>query len=128
MKSKIMAVTWMFLLLATVAYSQDVVQETSNAFRTGDTAKLVQVMSDKLQIILNGQQQQLAKDAAGKKLSDFFSRNKPASFSVIHQSQKGTSGYMIGQLKTQSGDFRVHCLIASNANKNKITQIRIEKL
>ena len=46
MKSKIMAVTWMFLLLATVAYSQDVVQETSNAFRTGDTAKLVQVMSD----------------------------------------------------------------------------------
>ena len=118
MKSKIMAVTWMFLLLATVAYSQDVVQETSNAFRTGDTAKLVQVMSDKVQIILDGQQQQLTKDAAGKKLSDFF----------IHQSQKGTSGYMIGQLKTQSGDFRVHCLIASNANKNKITQIRIEKL
>ena len=128
MKSKIMTVTFMFLLMATVAYSQDVVQEASNAFRTGDAVKLVQVMSDKVQIVLDGHQQQVTKDVAREKLSDFFNRNKPSAFSVIHQSQKGAAGYMIGQLKTQSGNFRVHCLIASNANKNKITQIRIEKL
>ncbi|MCH5329093.1 MAG: DUF4783 domain-containing protein [Coprobacter sp.] len=118
----------LFMLMSAAGYSQDAIQQISAAFRSADTAALELLLDDKVQIAVNGQQQLLSRKEAGKEIALFFTKNNPSGFSVIHQSRKGQSQYMIGRLDTESGGFRVYCLISTDKNRNKIAQIRIEKL
>jgi hypothetical protein len=60
-------------------------------------------------------------------VNNFFSSHSPKSFSVIHQGGKEGAQYVIGNLDTQKGTFRVYFLLKKNNGKDYIHQLRIEK-
>ncbi|HQO47938.1 MAG TPA: DUF4783 domain-containing protein, partial [Paludibacteraceae bacterium] len=55
-------------------------------------------------------------------LSSFFKKNQPLKFSVMHKGDKDRSQFMIGNLETTTGRFRVSVLIKNDL----IQQLRIE--
>jgi hypothetical protein len=58
-------------------------------------------------------------------LKDFFKTNKPSSFKITHEGGKEGAKYLIGQLVTGNGEFRVHYFIKKENNKPFVYQLRI---
>jgi hypothetical protein len=68
-----------------------------------------------------------SKAQAQQIVSKFFSSNAPESFNIIHQGGKEGAQYVIGNLVTSGGTFRVYFLLKKNAGKDYIHQLRIEE-
>jgi hypothetical protein len=68
-----------------------------------------------------------SKAQAQQIVSKFFSSNTPESFNVVHQGGKGGDQYVIGNLVTNKGTFRIYFLLRKNNGKDYIIQLRIEK-
>jgi hypothetical protein len=68
-----------------------------------------------------------SKAQAKQIVSNFFSNFTPESFSIIHQGGKEGAKYVIGNLITNNGNFRVYFLLKKNEGKEYIHQLRIEK-
>jgi hypothetical protein len=101
----------------------------TRAISNGDVATLATFLDANLELTLLGSQDFYDKAKATQLLSDFFSKNKPKSFSTVHQgSSKGNgSHYTTGDLATSSGTFRIYLYYNSDANKLIIKELRIEK-
>jgi len=59
-------------------------------------------------------------------LKDFFSKNPPRKFSLLHQGGKAESKYGIGNLVTSENTYRVYFLLKTTNGKPLIHQFRIE--
>ena len=69
----------------------------------------------------------LSKSHAQQIVNEFFKKNTPQKFSIIHQGGKGDSNYAIGTLETQNGKFRIYFLLKTVNQVSFIHQLRIEK-
>jgi len=67
-----------------------------------------------------------SKAQAQQIVNKFFSSNPPESFTVIHQGGKEGAQYVIGNLVTGKGTYRVYFLLKKNGGKDYIHQLRIE--
>lgn len=66
---------------------------------------------------------------AKQKIDRFFMEHSPLSYSVKHQgnSKGGNSSYFVVDLKTSDGQYRLFTYFDEQGNRNKITELRIEK-
>jgi hypothetical protein len=60
-------------------------------------------------------------------MNDFFKKNPPTNFTIIHQGGKDDSSYAIGTLQVENNRFRVYFLIKSKGGASYIHQLRIER-
>jgi hypothetical protein len=60
-------------------------------------------------------------------MKDFFARNTPTSFTILHKGGKEGSQYAIGNLVTPGNIYRVTILVKVKENKSLIHQLRFEK-
>ena len=63
-----------------------------------------------------------SKPQATEIIADFFRKNKVNSFQLLHKGNKDAASFVIGTLKTSTGNFRLYVL----TRKNEIQQLRIE--
>ena len=68
-----------------------------------------------------------SKAQAQQIVGNFFSNNTPEGFSIIHQGGKEGAQFVIGNLITSKGNFRIYFLLKKNEGKEYIHQLRIEK-
>jgi hypothetical protein len=68
-----------------------------------------------------------SKAQAQQIVSKFFSSNPPENFTIIHQGGKEGAQYVIGNLITSKGTFRVYFLLKKSSGKDYIHQLRIEE-
>jgi hypothetical protein len=110
------------------AFATDAFESISNAFRFGDAKSLASYFGSTIDLTLLDKEDVYSKGQAEMMLKDFFSRNPPKSFQIVHKgsSQEGTQ-YGIGHLSTTNGkEFRVTFNSRSSGGKLVINDLRIE--
>ena len=133
MRKRIVAIAVMVLtVIITNGFSQQVssdsfIETITNIFKTGNSSELGKHLNPTVELELLEEENIFSKAQAELLMKDFFTKNKPSSFKVNHQGNKGNTSFAIGTLVTQSGSFRVSVLMKTDKDKLLIHQIRVER-
>ena len=105
------------------AFSQDI----SNALKSGNVNELKTYLAAQIDLSIGDDEDLLSKQEAVKRLNAFFSTNNPSGFNIVHEG-KSASGlaYSIGELKTDSGVYRVSYYYDNKNGKTIIRQLMID--
>lgn len=122
---------WVFLvslLFVTVnVASAQITDEIILSLKNGNSKTLSVHFNQNVELVVLENDNVYSKVQAEQIVNKFFKNNRPESFSVIHQGGKEGAKYVIGNLKTNNGSFRIYFLLKMNNGKDYIHQLRIEK-
>ncbi|MEG1586441.1 MAG: DUF4783 domain-containing protein [Bacteroidales bacterium] len=108
-------------------FSQGLSEHIADCFRKGNAPLLRGSLANQVNVSMPGLVSDSDKRKTELQLEEFFRQTTPKGFEVIHSSDKGDTGFLIGILNTQKGKFRVHLLMRKTNSKYLIHQIRIEQ-
>lgn len=113
----------------TTALAFDVYDDIGNAIKAGNSAAISEYFGSTIDLTILAKEDVYSKTQAQLILKDFFSKNTPKSFSILHKgTSKDGATYAIGSMLTnQGGSFRTYVYIKQIAGKNIIQEFRIEK-
>jgi hypothetical protein len=100
--------------------------EIIQSLKSGDSKTLSAYFNQNVELVVLENDNVYSKAQAQQIVSKFFSSNPPESFSIIHQGGKEGAQYVIGNLVTGKGTYRVYFLLKKNSGKDFIQQLRIE--
>ena len=116
------------LLLSKSLFAIDIYDDIANAIRNGDARQLSTYFVNSVDLTIIDKENVYSKAQAEFVLKDFFSKNPPKSFNIIHKgaSPEGTQ-YAIGNLITANGKtFRTSFYVKNNNGKFVLKELRIE--
>ena len=116
------------MLLSTTVFAIDIYEDIANSIRNGDASQLATFFSSNIDLTIIDQENVYSKSQAEFIVKDFFSKNHPKSFNIIHKgsSPEGTQ-YAIGTLTCVNGkSFRASFYLKNNNGKFTIQELRIE--
>ena len=120
----------LFCIALFVAFAQNNDCKSSQLLtdiESGDIAKLSTYMNGSLELSLLNSDNVYSKSQSKIILEDFFRKNKPNKFETIHESEKNNAVFIIGNLHTNKGIYRVSILLKKDDTANfLIYQLRIE--
>ena len=96
------------------------------ALKTGNAKELAKYFNVNIDLTIIDKQDIYSKTQAEIILKEFFSKNTPSNFTIIHQGGKEDSKYVIGKLTTAAGNFRVSLFLKNQDTTQVIQQLRIE--
>lgn len=119
------------LLLAagSVTAYLDIYQDISNAIRSGEAKAVARFFSTTVDLTILNQEEVYSKAQAEQVLRDFFSKNTPRTFNLIHKGvSKEGAKYAIGNLVTAQGaQFRTYFFVKQSPSGEVIQELRFEK-
>jgi hypothetical protein len=98
----------------------------ANAIKSGNADLLKDKMSEEVDISVPGTSRKSNGNEAIAILKKFFQTNKVSGFNVAHHADKNESGFFVGKLITDQGEFRVNVTYTTKDGKIRIQTIRIE--
>jgi len=119
------------LLLAagSVTAYMDLLSDIGNAIRSGDARAVSRFFSSTVDLTILQQEEVYSKAQAEQVLRDFFSKNTPRSFNLIHKGvSKEGAKYAIGTLVTAQGaQYRTYFFVKQSGSGEFIQELRFEK-
>ncbi len=114
------------LFTFSVFANMDIFDDIGSAIRTGDAASISKFFGANVDLTIVNQEEMYSKVQAEQLLKDFFSKNPPASFVIIHRGvSKEGSKYAIGNLTTAQGTlYRTYFYIKQNGNTSYIQELK----
>lgn len=110
----------------TMSAQTDKFNDIIAALDKGNAAKLSTYFAPTLEIVLLEQSDTYAKQKASAIIADFFAKNTVTKgFQVVHNGTKDSTSFIIGNLTTNGGVYRVYVLVR-NSETPIIQQLRIE--
>jgi hypothetical protein len=100
--------------------------EIIQSLKTGNSKTLSAYFNQNVELVVLENDNVYSKAQAQQIVNKFFSSNPPESFSIIHQGGKEGAQYVIGNLVTGKGTYRVYFLLKKSDGKDYIHQLRIE--
>ncbi len=97
------------------------------SLKSGNAKILSEYFNQNVELMVPENDNVYSKAQAQLIVNDFFTTYSTQGFSVIHQGGKEGAQYVIGNLSTKKGSFRVYFLLKNNNGKDYIHQLRIEK-
>lgn len=97
------------------------------SIKNGNSKVLSGYFNQNVELVVLDSDNVYSKAQAQQIVNNFFNSYRPESFTVIHQSEKSGAKYLIGNLVTNNGKFRVYFLLKKSDGKDYIHQLRIEK-
>jgi hypothetical protein len=101
--------------------------EILQSLKTGNSKTLSEYFNQNVEMVVLENDNVYSKAQAQQIVNKFFSNNPPESFNIIHQGGKEGAQYVIGNLGTSKGTFRVYFLLKKSGGKDYIHQLRIEE-
>jgi len=98
-----------------------------DALKSGNSAELAKYFNSSIELAIAGQEDIYSSQQAELIVKNFFAKHVPTNFVVLHKGGKEGSQYIIGNLTTSTGNFRVTLLIKQRDNKPFIHQLRFEE-
>ena len=118
----------LFLLLfsITVFAGQDIFDDIAGAIRSGDARAITKFFGNNVDLTILSQEEMYSKAQAEQLLKDFFSKNTPSTFTIIHKGvSKEGSKYAIGNLVTSQGiTYRTYFYIKQSGGNSIIQELR----
>lgn len=102
----------------------------TKAIGDGDAATLGNYFDSSVELTILKEQDVLDKTKATDAVKNFFMKNKPRAYNMVHQgtSKGSVSHYIIGDMQTASGTYRVYLYYKSaGGDRVLIQEMRIEK-
>ena len=96
------------------------------ALEKGDAEQLSKFFNTTIDLTILEQNGVYSKQQGTTILANFFSENPVKKFGVIHEGNKDTASFAIGNLTTSKQTFRVYLLINTIDKQPIIQQLRIE--
>ena len=109
-----------------VAQSSEVSSEIITALDKGDAGKLSAYLNTNVELVVGNKNDVFSKQQASGIITDFFRTNKVSSFQLLHKGNKEATSFAIGEIKTNTGNYRVYVLTRKLGNQTVIQQLRIE--
>lgn len=97
------------------------------SLKSGNAKVLSEYFNQNVELVVLDNDNVYSKAQAEQIVSNFFNNHEPEGFGVIHNGGKEGAKYVIGNMVTKSGNFRVYFLLKQNQGKDYIHQLRIEK-
>jgi hypothetical protein len=116
----------LFLSITVTSFAGDLPSGIVNSLKTGNSKELSKFFNTNIDLTVIEKQDIYSKTQAEIILKEFFSKNPPTNFTVIHQGGKEGSQYVIGNLTTTNGTYRITLALKSQDNTLLIQQLRIE--
>ena len=118
-----------FFLSATMAPENANLGEIMRALGNGNAAILGQYFDNSVEIAIMDDEQSYGREKAIFVMKDFFARNTAQGFVQVHQgaSRQSQSEYIIGNLSTSNGIFRVYIYCRVAGANYFIQEIRIDR-
>jgi hypothetical protein len=116
------------LLISSSLFAMDIYDEVANSIRSGDARQLATFFSNSIDLTIVDKENVYSKDQAEFIIKDFFSKNPPKAFNILHKgsSPEGTQ-YLIGNLVTTNGKtFRTSFYIKTIKGKSALQELRFE--
>ncbi len=101
--------------------------EIIQSLKTGNSKTLSDYFNQNVEMVVLENDNVYSKAQAQQIVNKFFSSNPPENFTIIHQGGKEGAQYVIGNLITSKGTYRVYFLLKKNSGKDYIHQLRIEE-
>ncbi len=114
-------------LLFSVPAKSQVPDKIILSLKTGNAKVLSGYFNQNVELVVLDSDNVYSKAQAQLIVDNFFSKHTPENFHVIHQGGREGAKYVIGNLTTKSGQFRVYFLLKKSKEENYIHQLRIEK-
>lgn len=121
---------FIFLLSSSLFITADQgLEDISKAMKSGDANALAQHFDSDVEVTILDEVNIFSKSEAKAAVNTFFSSHKPKSYSQVHEGKsKGAGGqYIIGNLSTDAGKFRVYLYMRVENKKHFIQELRFEK-
>ena len=101
----------------------------SKAISDGDATTLSKYFDSMVEIAILDDEDMYSKSDAKSKVSSFFAKAKPKSYSQVHKgnSKGNNSQYCIGNLATTGGDYRVYIYLKVKGANTVIQEMRFDK-
>lgn len=96
------------------------------AIQAGNADALTAYLQSPVEITLPGADQAYSSQQATFVLKDFFAKNAPTSFSVIHKGNSGTTNYATGTYVSKGGTYDTNIFLKNVGGVYKVTQLRFE--
>lgn len=114
-------------LISSHAAQAQIPNEIILSLKNGNSKVLSGYFNQNVELVVPGSDNVYSKAQAQQIVNNFFSSHTPESFTVIHHGGKEGAKYVIGNLVTNNGNFRVYFLLKKSEEKDYIHQLRIEK-
>src|SRR5262245_56239359 len=116
------------LLWCSSVMALDIYEDVSNAIRSGDARQLATYFGSSVDLTVANQEDVYSKAQAELIVKDFFSKNPPKSFSLLHKgSSKEGTVYGIGKLQTANGKvFRTSFFLKMASGRYLVQELRFE--
>ena len=97
-------------------------------FTDGNTSAVGKWLSPLVDFSLEGKTQSLRRGDCESKIQAFFNENPPRSFIKVHEGVSGSDiHYMIGELSTSTGIYRVTVYLQKSGEEFEIQSMEIDK-
>jgi len=133
MKKKSLILSFVFIVALSLYHlvasniETDIIKSIADAVRKGNATELSQYFYTTIDLSVQEKEGTFSKAQAEQVLKDFFSKNHPKTFEIKHQGNSSDgSNYVIGNLVTLKGNFRVYFLIKNIGGKQFLQQLQIE--
>lgn len=128
MKKYPLAIALIISLFSLSVIAQEVYDKISAPIKKGNAKELAALFDNNVEITILDNEQSYSKAQAELVIKDFFSKNPPKSFELLHKgSSNEGSKYGIGTFITSGKTFRVYFLIKKKGNLSVIQELRFEK-
>jgi Domain of unknown function (DUF4783) len=129
MKNFITILGFILLSFGQTFAQNDILDEIATSLRSGDARSVSRYFGNTIDLTIITQEEVYSKVQAEQILKDFFAKNHPRSFSIIHKGEsKEGARYAIGSLVTSAGQtFRTYFYIKQQGNNAIIQELRFMK-
>ena len=115
------------MLLTSSNFLSNELERIGLAIQTGNSRELAKYFDNTVEITIYEKEETYSKAQAEMVLKDFFIKNRPSSFKIIHNGTSGQgSQYGIGTLITDKGSFRTYIYLKQKGATPYIEELRFE--
>jgi hypothetical protein len=128
MLMKLLKLPALVILLSSFMTTADIYDDISNSIRAGNAKQLAGFVGANIDLTIGSQEAVYSKTQAEQILRDFFTKNAPKSFTILHKgaSKEGTQ-YAIGTYLSSNGkSFRTSFYFKHSDNAYVIKELHFE--
>lgn len=116
------------LLFAFQSFAQEMIGSIPSAIKTANASTVAKNFDKRVDITINDNADNYSKEQGEIILKNFLNKFTSRDFSVVHKGNSPDgSQYLIGSMKTNSGNFRTYFYIKKSDGGSYIQEIRFEK-
>lgn len=117
------------LIFPGMLFAQNDMPQIARALSNGDANAVGAYFDTSIELSILDNEGVYNSGQARQQLARFLSQNKPSSFVEVHQgaSRSSDSKYVIGNLSTNNGTFRVYLYLSNKNGKMVIQELRFDR-